>query len=117
MGCTTFLPCEVAGPDRVRLLLGEEAICVACALAAGASGRGVLGVRAEDVHLTREGAGMLVGRVTFRTYRGGCFEVHMRVGDHDIPMLTSVAAREGETVRFGLGRVRFFPGTPDAGPG
>jgi len=117
MGCTTFLPCEVAGPDRVRLLLGEEAPCVACALAAGASGRGVLGVRAEDVHLTREGAGVLVGRVTFRTYRGGCFEVHMRVGDHDIPMLSSVAAKEGETVRIGLGRVYFFPGTPDAGPG
>ena len=23
MGCTTFLPCEVAGPERVRLLLGD----------------------------------------------------------------------------------------------
>ncbi|MBI2001777.1 MAG: ABC transporter ATP-binding protein, partial [candidate division NC10 bacterium] len=49
MGCTTFLPCEVAGVNRVRLLLGEGAPCVSCPLPAGATGRGVLGIRAQEV--------------------------------------------------------------------
>ncbi|HYL80694.1 MAG TPA: ABC transporter ATP-binding protein [Candidatus Acidoferrum sp.] len=109
MGCNTFLPCEVAGPDRVRLLLGGEAILVSCPLRAEAAGRGSLGVRAEDVHLGLEGANLLEGRVTFRTYRGGVFEVGVSVGDHLVSLLTSEAVKEGETVHLRLGRACFFP--------
>ncbi|HSB78191.1 MAG TPA: ABC transporter ATP-binding protein [Candidatus Methylomirabilis sp.] len=108
MGCTTFLPCEVAGADRVRLLLGGEATLVSCPLAAGAAGRGILGLRAEDVHLGADGTGALKGRVTFRTYRGGVFEIGVSVGDHLVSLLTSVAVKEGQTVHLQLGRACFF---------
>ncbi len=110
MGCTTFLPCEVAGSDRVRLLLGEVTRCVPCPLAPEASGRGVLGIRAEDVHLAPDAPEALVGRVTFRTYRGGSFEVHVRIGQHVIPLVTAAPVPEGEMVRLTLGRVHFFTG-------
>ena len=108
MGCTTFLPCEVAGSNRVRLLLGEVTPCVPCPLGPGASGRGVLGIRAEDVQLASEAAEALVGRVAFRTYRGGSFELHVGVGQHVIPVVATTPVKEGETVCLHLGRAYFF---------
>ena len=112
MGCSTFLPCEVAGPDQIRLLLEGEAASVSCALAAGTSGRGILGVRAEDVHLGQDGPDVLKGSVAFRTYRGGAFEVGVNVGKHLISLLTTTPVKEGETVHLHLGRVCFFPEAP-----
>ena len=109
MGCATFLPCEVEGPDQVRLLLGDEAHSLACRLAPAVSGRGLLAVRAEEVHLGWDGTDVLKGRVTFRTYRGGAFEVGVRVGSHLIALLTPEPVKEGDTVHLHLGRVRFFP--------
>jgi hypothetical protein len=46
--------------------------------------------------------------VTFRTYRGGVFEVGVGVGDQLVSLLTSEAVKEGETVHLRLGRVCFF---------
>ncbi len=109
MGCTTFLPCEVVGPDRVRLSLGEEKPCVSCPLPPGASGRGVVGLRAQDVHLVRDGAAGMTGRVAFRTYRGGSFEVHVRIGSHVVPLVAATPVAEGEIVRLALGRIHYFP--------
>jgi ABC-type Fe3+/spermidine/putrescine transport system ATPase subunit len=117
MGCTTFLPCEVAGANRVRLLLGEEAPYVSCPLPSGVSGRGVLGIRAQEAHLIRDGSEALTGRVTLRTYRGGSFEVRVQVGIHHIPLMSPTAVEEGATVRLALGRVQFFPETPGGTPG
>jgi ABC-type Fe3+/spermidine/putrescine transport system ATPase subunit len=111
MGCTTFLPCEVAGSNQVRLLLGEASPCVPCRLAPGTSGRGILGVRAEDVQLVPDGPETLTGRVVSRTYRGGNFELSVKVGEHTIPLLTSTPVKEGELVRLELGRAYFFPET------
>jgi iron(III) transport system ATP-binding protein len=108
MGWTTFLPCEVAGSNRVRLLLGEETPCVPCPLAPGMSGRGVVGVRAQEVHLAPDDSEALTGRVTFRMYRGGSFEIWVRVWKHVIPLVTATPVGEGDTVRLILGRVRFF---------
>ncbi len=112
MGCTTFLPCEVAGSNRVRLLLGESTPCVPCRLGEGAAGRGVLGIRAEDVQLASDAAEALVGQVAFRTYRGGAFELHVAVGHHIIPVVAASPVMEGERVRLHLGRVHFFAETP-----
>jgi ABC-type Fe3+/spermidine/putrescine transport system ATPase subunit len=109
MGCTTFLPCEVAGAHRVRLLLGEATPCVPCPLIPGVSGRGVLGIRAEDVQLAPDAAEALVGRATFRAYRGGAFEVHVRIGEHVVPLITTATVAEGESVRLRLARAYFFP--------
>ncbi len=109
MGWTAFLPCEVAGSNRVRLLLGEETPCVACPLAPGLSGRGVLGIRPQEVRLTSDDSEALRGRVTFRMYRGGSFEMWVRVGERVIPLVAATPVKEGETVRLTLGRVRFFP--------
>ena len=109
MGCTTFLPCEVAGPDRVRLLLEEGTPCVPCPLDPGAAGRGVLGIRADGVRLVTDATEALVGKVAFRTYRGGAFELHVGLGHHTIPVITTASVTEGETVRLLLGRVHFFP--------
>lgn len=109
MGCTTFLPCEVAGPNRVRLLLGEEAPCVPCPLASGASGRGIVGLRAQDVRLVPEGSDVLTGCAVLRTYRGGCFEVRVSIGGHVIPVVTSSPVEEGSVVRLALTRLHFFP--------
>lgn len=109
MGYTTFLPCEVAGSNRVRLLLGEGTPCVPCPLAPGMSGQGVLGVRGEEVRLVADVVDALAGRVTMRTYRGGSFEVHVRIGQHVIPLVTTSPVPEGERVRLHLGRVYFFP--------
>jgi iron(III) transport system ATP-binding protein len=113
MGCTTFLPCEVVGSNRVRLLLGEETPCVPCPLPPGMSGRGILGIRAQDVALAPAGSEALRGRVTFRMYRGGSFEVRVRVGDHVIPLVTGIPVDEGALVRLALSQVRFFPDAPD----
>jgi iron(III) transport system ATP-binding protein len=109
MGCTTFLPCEVAGPDRVRLLQEEGTPWVPCPLEPGAVGRGVLGVRADDVRLVTDATEALVGKVVFRTYRGGAFELHVGLGPRMIPVVTTAPVAEGETVRLHLGRVHFFP--------
>jgi iron(III) transport system ATP-binding protein len=112
MGCTTFLPCEVAGPDRVRLLLGAEAPCLPCPLAPGASGRGVVGLRAQDVRLVADGAEALTGHAELRTYRGGSFEVRVSIGGHVIPVVTEKPIAEGSTVRLSLSRLHFFAETP-----
>ena len=117
MGCTTFLPCEVVGMDRVRLLLGEETPCVSCPLPSGAAGRGVVGLRAQEVHLARDTSKALTGHVSLRTYLGGSFEVRVRVGNHVIPLITTSPLREGDTVQFVLGPVRFFPDVSCAIPG
>jgi ABC-type Fe3+/spermidine/putrescine transport system ATPase subunit len=109
MGCSTFLPCEVAGPNRVRLLLGDVTPSLCCPLTPGASGRGLLGIRAQEVHLAPERTDGLTGRVTLRTYLGGAFEVRVNVGEHVIPLVTTTQVREGETVCLTLGRVHFFP--------
>ncbi len=109
MGCSTFLPCEVAGPGQLRLLLGEATPCVPCLLPCGASGRGVLAIHAQEVHLAASGPGALTGRVTLRTYRGGAFEARVSVGEHVLPLITATPVQEGETVRLTLGRVHFFP--------
>jgi len=109
MGCTSFLPCEVVGPNRVRLFLGEEHPCVPCPLAPGASGRGMVGLRPRDVHLASRGAEALPGRVVFRTYCGGSFECGVRVGGHVIPMVSATPMGEGEFVELALGRACFFP--------
>ncbi|MBI4536837.1 MAG: ABC transporter ATP-binding protein [candidate division NC10 bacterium] len=109
MGCTTFLPCEVAGPNRVRLLVGTEAPCVPCPLAMGASGRGIVALRAQDVQLASDGAQTLAGRVVFRTYRGGGFEVRVGIGEHRIPVVTSDPVEEGSLVRLAFSRLHFFP--------
>ena len=50
-----------------------------------------------------------MGRVTFRTYLGGAFEVRVSVGQHVIPLVTTVPVQEGETIGLTLGRVHFFP--------
>ena len=117
MGCTTFLPCEVVGMDRVRLLLGEETPFVSCPLPSGAAGRGVVGLRAQEVHLARDSSKALTGHVSLRTYLGGSFEVRVRVGNHVIPLITTSPLREGDTVQFVLGPVRFFPDVSCAIPG
>jgi iron(III) transport system ATP-binding protein len=117
MGCTTFLPCEVAGPDRVRLLLDGETICVPCPLPPGISGRGTLGLRPQEVRLVHDGPEALRGRVTFRAYRGGAFELRVRVAGHVIPLITATPVGEGEAVRLALGRVFFFPDVPEESPG
>jgi iron(III) transport system ATP-binding protein len=109
MGFTTFLPCEVAGSNRVRLFLGDPTPCVPCPLGPGATGRGFLGIRAEDVQLVSEAAEALVGKVAFRTYRGGGFEVHVTVGHQMIPVLSSAPVAGGETVCLRLSRAHFFP--------
>jgi ABC-type Fe3+/spermidine/putrescine transport system ATPase subunit len=109
MGCTTFLPCEVSGPNRVRLLLGEGAPSVSCPLGAGASGRGVVGLRAQDVQLAADGTEALAGRAVFRTYRGGGFEVRVQIGEHTIPVVTSDPIEEGSEVRLAFTRLHFFP--------
>jgi ABC-type Fe3+/spermidine/putrescine transport system ATPase subunit len=109
MGCSTFLPCEVAGPDCVRLLLGDVTPSLRCPLTPGASGRGLLGVRAQEVHLAPEGTDGLTGRVTLRTYLGGAFEVRVSVGQHVIPLVTTAPLQEGETVCLTLARAHFFP--------
>jgi ABC-type Fe3+/spermidine/putrescine transport system ATPase subunit len=109
MGCMTFLPCEVAGSNRVRLLLGAVSPCVPCPLRPGAAGRGVLGIRAEDVQLVSDAAEALVGQVAFQTYRGGAFELHVGMGQYVIPVVTTVPVIEGETVRLHLRRAYFFP--------
>ena len=114
MGCTTFLPCEVAGPNRVRLLLGTEAPCVPCSLAPGASGSGIVGLRAQDVQLASDGAEALVGRAMFRIYRGGGFEVRVGIGEHTIPVMTSDAVEEGSSVRLAFSRLHFFPEASEA---
>ena len=111
MGCTTFLPCEVAGPDRVRLLLGDATPTVRCLLTPGTPGRGLLGIRAQEVHLAPEGSDGLTGRVTIRTYLGGAFELQVHVGRHVIPLVTTVPVQEGETVCLKLDRVHFFAET------
>ncbi len=114
MGCTTFLPCEVAGSNQVRLLLGDVTPCVTCRLGEGAAGRGMLGIRAEDVQLVSDVPEALVGQVAFRTYRGGAFELHVAVGHHRIPVIAASPVIEGETVRLHLGRAHFFVETaPD----
>jgi len=107
----------LAGVNRVRLLLGEEAPTVSCPLPSGVSGRGVLGIRAQEAHLIRDGSEALTGRVTLRTYRGGSFEVRVQVGKHVIPLITTTPLREGDTVQFALGPVRFFPDVSCAIPG
>ena len=114
MGCTTFLPCEVAGPNRVRLLLGAEAPCVPCPLAPGASGPGIVGLRAQDVQLAPDGAEALVGRVMFRIYRGGGFEVRVGIGEHIIPVMTSDPIEEGSPVRLTFTQLNFFPASSGA---
>jgi ABC-type Fe3+/spermidine/putrescine transport system ATPase subunit len=114
MGCTTFLPCEVAGPNRVRLLLGAEMPCVSCPLAPGAAGRGVVGLRAQDVRLASDGADTLAGHAELRTYRGGSFEVLVGIGGHAIPVITDTPLAEGSAVRLALTRLHFFPETRDA---
>lgn len=117
MGCTTFLPCEVAGPDRVRLLLGGEAPCLPCPLAPGTSGRGVVGLRAQDVRLAGDGAEALMGQAELRTYRGGSFEVRVSIAGHVIPVVTEKPIAEGSAVRLFLSRLHFFPEAPDDLPG
>jgi iron(III) transport system ATP-binding protein len=111
MGCSTFLPCEVAGPDRVRLLLGDVTPSVRCPLTPGASGRGLLGIRAQEVRFAPGGTDGLTGRVTLRTYLGGAFEVRVGVGQHVIPLVTTTLVQEGQTVCLTFGRVQFFPET------
>jgi ABC-type Fe3+/spermidine/putrescine transport system ATPase subunit len=71
MGCSTFLPCEVTGPNRVRLLLGEVTPSVRSPLTPGTSGRGHLGIRGRQVHLAPEGTDDLAGCLTLRTHLGG----------------------------------------------
>ena len=61
------------------------------------------------MHLASEGTDGLMGRVTFRTYLGGAFEVRVSVGQHVIPLVTTVPVQEGETIGLTLGRVHFFP--------
>jgi iron(III) transport system ATP-binding protein len=109
MGCTTFLPCEVAGPDRVRLRLGQETACVPCRLAPGAAGRGLVGLRAQDVRVAANGGEALTGRAVLRTYRGGGFEVRVKIGEHVIPVLSDDPIAEGSVVRLALARLHFFP--------
>jgi hypothetical protein len=72
------------------------------------SGQGVVGVRAQEVHLAPDDSEALTGRVTFRMYRGGSFENWVRVGKHVVPLVTATPVAEGDTVRLILGRVRFF---------
>jgi iron(III) transport system ATP-binding protein len=117
MGCTTFLPCEVAGPDRVRLLLGEEAPSLPCPLAPGASGRGIVGLRVQDVRLAPDGGEALAGRAELSTYRGGSFEVRVSVAGHVIPVVTARPIAEGGVVRLSLSRLHFFPEGPSAHSG
>lgn len=116
MGCTTFLPCEVAGPNRVRLLLGEETSSIPCQLQAGASGRGVVGLRAQDVCLAADGSDALTGRVALRTYRGGAFEVRVSIGGHVIPLVTTTPVADGSVVGVELARVHFFPEAAEPAP-
>jgi ABC-type Fe3+/spermidine/putrescine transport system ATPase subunit len=117
MGCTTFLPCEVAGPDRVRLLLGEVTTSVPCEVPAGISGRGAVGLRAQDVRLAADGEAALAGEVVLRTYRGGGFEVQVRVGEHVIPLVAPRSVDEGSRVRLTLTRLHFFPEPSPGGAG
>ena len=117
MGCTTFLPCEVAGPDRVRLLLGQETPCVPCRLAPGAAGRGIVGLRAQDVRFAADGGEALTGCAVLRTYRGGCFEVRVKIGEHVIPVVSDGPVAEGSVVRLALTRLYFFPESPGEVPG
>ena len=92
----------------MRLLLGEVTPSVRCPLAPGTSGRGLLGIRAQEVHLASECTDGLMVRLTFRTYLGGAFEVRVSVGQHVIPLVTTAPVQEGETIGLTLGRVHFF---------
>jgi iron(III) transport system ATP-binding protein len=113
MGCTTFLPCQVAGPDRVRVFLGGEDHAVSCPLPPGSAGRGILGLRPQDIDLVSDGPDTLPGQVEFRAYRGGSFELTVRAGEHLIPVATLTPAAEGESVRLALRRATFFPEGPE----
>jgi hypothetical protein len=108
VGYVGFLPAEVAGPAAARLVEVPGGPTVACALPAGARGRGVLAIRPARVRLGPAGAG-LPARVVARAYRGEFFEYRLRVGPHEFPATAPVGVAEGEAIGVTLEAARFFP--------
>jgi iron(III) transport system ATP-binding protein len=109
IGLTNLLPCEVAGPNRVRLLDGTGQSTVACELPPGLAGAALISIRPE--HLDIGGTdGELRGEVTRAVYLGRMVDYRVRAGALELRVEGQAARafRVGDRVALRVNRAIVF---------